>query len=110
MYEVQQSITRVDKGQLTRTNLKWTRPTKLDPELAWQHWHSDFAANVQLKARLLTKGKLRPHDMVRNKLPDGAGLLEELPRRARSGADEGDEAADAAYCAAIDKVSRVFGR
>ena len=68
------------------------------------------AANVQLKARLLTKGKLRPHDMVRNKLPDGAGLLEELPRRARSGADEGDEAADAAYCAAIDKVSRVFGK
>ena len=53
------------------------------------------AANVQLKARLLTKGKLRPHDMVRNKLPDGAGLLEELPRRARSGADEGDEAAEA---------------
>ena len=48
--------------------------------------------------------------MVRKKLPDGAGLLEELPRRARLGAEEGDEAADAAYCAAIDKVSDVFGK
>ena len=79
----------------------------LREQLAGRGSMAFVAANVQLKAKLLTKGKLRPHDMVRKKLPDGAGLLEELPRRARSGADEGDEAADAAYCAAIDKVSRV---
>ena len=84
--------------------------SSLREQLAGRGSMAFVAANVQLKAKLLTKGKLRPHDMVRKKLPDGAGLLEDLPRRARSGADEGDEAADAAYCAAIDKVSRVFGK
>ena len=67
-----------------------------------------LAACVQLKAKLMEKGKLRPHEMIRKKLPDGAGLLEELPRRAR-GAPTCDEAADAQYCEAIDRVSAVFG-
>lgn len=41
------------------------------------------AANVQLKARLMAEGKLRPHEMIRKKLPDGSGLLDELPRVGR---------------------------
>ena len=67
------------------------------------------AASVLKKERLEEKGRLRPHSQIRKKLPDGTGLLEELPRRA-PGASEGDEAADAAYCAAIEKVSKVFGQ
>ena len=36
---------------------------------------------------------MRPHKMIRKKLPDGTGLLEELPQRARGAAPE-DERAD----------------
>ena len=42
-----------------------------------------IAAATQLKARLQAKGQLRPHKMIRKKLPDGTGLLEDLPQRAR---------------------------
>jgi hypothetical protein len=34
------------------------------------------------KAKLQAKGKLRPHTMVRKKLPDGAELIDKLPERA----------------------------
>jgi hypothetical protein len=61
------------------------------------------------KAKLQAKGKLRPHAMVRKKLPDGAELIDKLPERA-PGAREDDEDADAEYCAAISKVSDVFGK
>ena len=42
--------------------------------------------------------------MIRKKLPDGTGLLKELPTRAKS-TSEDDDAADKEYCAAIDKVN-----
>ena len=61
------------------------------------------------KAKLQAKGKLRPHKMVRKKMPDGADLIDELPERT-PGAHEDDEDADADYCAAISKVSDVFGK
>jgi hypothetical protein len=67
------------------------------------------AAAAAHKAKLQAKGKLRPHAMVRKKLPDGADLIDKLPER-RTGAHEDDEEADAAYCAAIAKVSDVFGK
>lgn len=67
------------------------------------------AAAVQLKAKLTEKGRLRPHKMLRKKLPDGAALLDKLPQRA-AGALSDDAEADAEYCKAIDKVSAVFGK
>ena len=67
------------------------------------------AGQAQLRAKLQTKGKLRPYNVVRKKLPDGSGMLEELPERA-PGASPNDEAADAAYCKAIQRVSNVFGK
>ena len=48
------------------------------------------ATRAALSKKLTEKGTLRPHDMVRKKLPDGTGLLEDLPVRAR-GAKEDDE-------------------
>ena len=50
----------------------------------------------QVKARLQAKGKHRPHSMIRRKLPDGAELLDKLPRRDRN-APVDDEAADIGY-------------
>ena len=44
--------------------------------------------------------------MVRSKLPDGSGLLKELPRRTATGDAAAD---DARYCAEVDKVAAVFG-
>lgn len=72
--------------------------------------HSSEAMMVtqsqELKAKLQTKGKVRPHKMVCKKMPDGSGAaLTELPKRHATGA-----AAEKAYCDAIDKVSGVFGR
>ena len=67
------------------------------------------AGQAQLRAKLQTKGKLRPYNVVRKKLPDGSGMLEELPERA-PGASPNDEAADAAYCKSIQRVSNVFGK
>ena len=66
------------------------------------------ASKVALKAKLVQKGRLRPHNMIRKKMPDGTGLLDDLPVRAR-GAAEDDEPADVAYCHAIDKVTKVLG-
>ena len=66
------------------------------------------AMATNLKAKLTAKGKLRPHDMVRRKMPDGTALLDNLPRRDAT-AEEGDERAEAVYCNAIDRVTRVFG-
>ena len=55
------------------------------------------------------KGKHRPEKMVTKKMPDGAGLLANVPQRKKS--QGGDEAADdAEYCKAMDKVSSVFGK
>ena len=45
---------------------------------------------------------------MRKKLPDGSALLSDLPKRAD--APEGDERAEAEYCAAVQKLSRVFGK
>ena len=50
------------------------------------------AGQAQLKAKMQAKGKLRPYYVVRKKLPDGSGMLEELPERA-PGASPNDEAA-----------------
>ena len=33
------------------------------------------------KSRMTSKGRYRPHAMVRKKMPDGAGQLSELPVR-----------------------------
>ena len=35
------------------------------------------------KSRMTSKGRYRPHAMVRKKMPDGTGQLSELPVRAR---------------------------
>ena len=37
--------------------------------------------SLQLKARLQGKGKLRPYEMVRKKLPDGTAELAHVPKR-----------------------------
>ena len=39
------------------------------------------SAGAPLKARLQQKARLRPHRMMRKKMPDGAGLLGKLPER-----------------------------
>ena len=68
-----------------------------------------IAEAQQLKAKLMLKGKWRPDKMVRKKMPDGAGMIANVPqRRVGNGADNG-AAADKEYCDAIDKVSSVFG-
>ena len=65
-----------------------------------------LAQSQELKAKLQTKGKVRPHKMVSKKMPDGStAALTELPKRLATGA-----AAEKAYCDAIDKVSGVFSR
>ena len=66
------------------------------------------AVTAQLKAKLMAKGQHRPNNMIRRKLPDGADMLDNLPKRA-SGAHSDDEGANDEYCAAIDKVTNVFG-
>ena len=68
-----------------------------------------IAEAQQLKAKLMLKGKFRPEKMVRNKMPDGSGMLAKLPeRRKDNGVDAA--AADKEYCDAIDKVAAVFGQ
>ena len=64
---------------------------------------------MALKAKLADKGRLRPHEMIRKKMPDGTGSLQDLPMRAHGAAAE-DEAADGEYCKAIDRVTAVFGK
>ena len=68
-----------------------------------------IAEAQQLKAKLMLKGKYRPEKMVRAKMPDGSGMLATVPQR-RQGSDVDADEADKEYCAAIDKVSTVFGR
>ena len=65
------------------------------------------AAAQQLKAKLMLKGKYRPEKMVRKKMPDGAGMLANVPERSKV---LDDATADAEYCKSIDKVSAIFGR
>ena len=71
-----------------------------------------MAQAQQLKSKLMLKGKTRPDKMVKKKMPDGAGLLANVPQRKKTkggkGADE--DAADKEYCVAMDKVSSIFGR
>ena len=43
-----------------------------------------LAQSQELKAKLQTKGKVRPHKMVNKKMPDGStAALTELPKRLR---------------------------
>ena len=42
------------------------------------------ASAAAQKAKLVAKSRFRPHEMIRKKLPDGTGLLKELPTRANS--------------------------
>ena len=56
------------------------------------------ASSAAQKAKLVTKGRFRPHEMIRKKLPDGMGLLKQLPTRAKS-TSEDDDTADKEYCA-----------
>jgi hypothetical protein len=67
------------------------------------------ATRMALKAKLANKGRLRPHEMICKKMPDGTGSLQDLPMRAHGAAAE-DEAADGEYCKAIDRVTAVFGK
>ena len=67
-----------------------------------------LAQAVQLKAKLMQKGKYRPEKMVQKKMPDGAGMLANVPARSSARAD--DARANQAYCDAIDKVATVFGQ
>ena len=64
-------------------------------------------AAKQLTTKLQTKGKHRPHKMVKKKLPDGSGAIAVLPRRG-SGRDAG--ALDDEYCAAVESCAAVFSR
>ena len=66
------------------------------------------ATRVALKAKVADKGRLRPHEIIRKKMPDGTGSLQDLPVRDIAGAD--DEAADSSYCLAIDRVTAAFGK
>ena len=50
------------------------------------------ASAAAQKAKLVAKSRFRPHEMIRKKLPDGTGLLKQLPTRAKSAED--DDAAD----------------
>ena len=69
------------------------------------------ATRMALKRRSwpIRAGSLRPHEMIRKKMPDGTGSLQDLPMRAHGAAAE-DEAADGEYCKAIDRVTAVFGK
>ena len=71
------------------------------------------AVTSMLKAKLLQKGLFRPTKMVAPKMPDGSGLLSELPRHTGAGGGRMDPAAQAAadktYCDEIDKVTEAFG-
>ena len=66
-----------------------------------------LAQTTQLKAKLLTKGKHRPHKMVRKKEPDGSGMLTKPPTRNE---DVEDTVADKQYCDDVDQVANGFGR
>ena len=57
---------------------------------------------MALKAKLANKGRLRPHEMICKKMPDGTGSLQDLPMRAHGAAAE-DEAADGEYCKQGDR-------
>ena len=68
-----------------------------------------IAQAQQLKAKLnMLKGKHHPAKMVNKKLPDGAGLLASVPEIRTTSVDDG--AAEQEFCAAIDRISNVFGR
>ena len=67
------------------------------------------AKQSAVKARLQSKARLRPHALVRKKMPDGTGQLSELPDRARLAQQVGEDAADDAYCKAIATVTKTFG-
>ena len=60
-----------------------------------------IAEAQQVKAKLQLKGRWRPDKMVRKKMPDGAGMLANVPQR-RSSSRGADEAAalevDKKYC------------
>ena len=60
------------------------------------------ATRMALKAKLANKGRLRPHEMICKKMPDGTGSLQDLPMRAHGAAAE-DEAADGEYCKQGDR-------
>ena len=66
----------------------------------------------QLKSKLMLKGKSRPEKMVNKKMPDGAGMISNVPQRkkTRGGTATDEDAADKDYCKAMDKVSSIFGR
>ena len=66
-----------------------------------------IAQAQQLRAKLMLKGRHRPEKMVKKKLPDGAGLLAAVPSKNVS---VDDSRAEKDFCAAIDKISGVFGR
>ena len=69
-----------------------------------------IAEAQQVKAKLQLKGRWRPDKMVRKKMPDGTGLLANVPQRRTSSRAVDDSVLDKEYCDAIDKVSAVFGR
>ena len=62
------------------------------------------------KTRLSSKGRYRPHWIMRKKMPDGTGELSELPVRARLAERVGEEAADDEYCKAIATATKIFGK
>ena len=62
------------------------------------------------KTRLSSKGRYRPHWIMRKKMPDGTGQLSELPIRARLAERVGEEAADDEYCKAIATATKIFGK
>ena len=62
------------------------------------------------KTRLSSKGRYRPHWIMRKKMPDGTGQLSELPVRARLAERVGEEAADDEYCKAIATATKIFGK
>ena len=62
------------------------------------------------KTRLTSKGRYRPHSIMRKTIPDGTGHLSELPVRARLAERVGEEAADEEYCKAIATATKIFGK
>ena len=66
-----------------------------------------MAQAQQLKAKLMLKGKWRPDKMVRKKMPDGAGMIANVPQR-RMGSVA--EMAEVAVFLLSDAASHVTGQ
>lgn len=101
---------RVKSGQTKEKKPTYSRESRLasamaDEGAAARPEGLAVGAMARRRAKLTEKAKLRPHNTMRKKLPDGTDLLEKVPAR-DAAAKEGDARAESRYCEAIDKVRR----